>query len=99
MDSATWSARAESRIVVRIVKRFAAVTAFILLAGCASPGVPPGGPVDTQAPQIVRIIPDSAKTGTTPPQVVFRFDEVVSERPSGVPSLSALFLISPRDGE
>jgi hypothetical protein len=61
--------------------------------------MPPGGPVDTEAPQIVKIIPDSAKTGTTPPEVVFRFNEVVSERPSGAPSLSSLFLISPRDGE
>lgn len=99
MDCASWPARPESRILVRIVKILAAVTAFAVLAGCASPGVPPGGPVDTEAPQIVRIIPDSAKTGTTPSHVIFRFDEVVSERPTGVPSLSALFLISPRDGE
>jgi hypothetical protein len=31
--------------------------------------------------------------------VIFRFDEVVSERPSGAASLTGLFLISPRDGE
>lgn len=61
--------------------------------------MPPGGPVDTQAPQIVRIAPDSGKTGVTPPSVIVRFDEVVSERPSGVASLNALFLISPREGE
>jgi hypothetical protein len=30
--------------------------------------------------------------------VIFRFDEVVSERPAGAPNLQALFLISPRDG-
>lgn len=76
-----------------------AALAFAALASCASPGVPPGGPVDTEAPQIVRIAPDSGKTGTTPRDVVFRFNEVVSERPSGAPSLSGLFLISPRDGE
>ncbi len=69
-----------------------------LAAACASPGVPPGGPVDTEAPKIVRIVPDSGKTATTPREVIFRFDEVVSERPSSVPSLEALFLISPRDG-
>ena len=61
--------------------------------------MPPGGPVDTEAPQIVKIVPDSGAVGTTPPAVIFRFDEVVSERPSGAASLTALFLISPRDGE
>jgi hypothetical protein len=71
----------------------------IAAAGCASPGSPPGGPVDTQAPQVVRIAPDSGRTGVTPREVVFRFDEVVSERPTGAASLSALFLISPREGE
>ncbi|MGH9422803.1 MAG: Ig-like domain-containing protein, partial [Thermoanaerobaculia bacterium] len=69
------------------------------LEACASAGAPPGGPVDTTAPKIVHIAPDSAKTGVTPREVVFQFDEVVSEKPSGAPSLSALFLISPRNGE
>ena len=71
----------------------------IVLAACASPGMPPGGPVDTEAPQILKIVPDSGKTGTSPPAVIFRFNEVVSERPSGASSLQALFIISPRDGE
>lgn len=71
----------------------------LALAACASPGTPPGGPVDTQAPEIVRIAPDSGRTGVTPRSVIFRFDEVVSERPAGAASLNALFLISPRDGE
>jgi hypothetical protein len=84
------------RFVIR-----AQLTAFcaVLLAACASPGMPPGGPVDTEAPQIVKIVPDSGKVGTTPREVIFRFDEVVSERPSGAASLTGLFLISPRDGE
>ena len=85
---------------MRIVKRtatFAAAAAAIV--ACASPGMPPGGPVDTEAPQIVKVVPDSAKTGTTPKEVIFRFDEVVSERPSGATSLSGLFLISPTDGQ
>lgn len=71
----------------------------LALSACASPGTPPGGPVDTQAPQIVRIVPDSARTGVRPRAVTFQFDEVVNERPSGVASLNALFLISPRNGE
>lgn len=75
------------------------VAIALSLAACASPGTPPGGPVDTQAPQIVRIVPDSAKTGIRPRDVIFQFDEVVSERPSGAASLNALFLISPRNGE
>ncbi len=74
-------------------------SAVLLVAACASPGAPPGGPVDTQAPQVVRIAPDSGRTGTTPREVVFRFDEVVSERPTGAASLNALFLISPQQGE
>ena len=68
-------------------------------SACASPGAPPGGPVDKDAPQITNIAPDSGKLGTTPRAVIFRFDEVVSERPSGAPSLEALFIISPSSGE
>ena len=71
----------------------------LAVAACASPGVPPGGPVDTEAPEIVRIAPDSGTTGVSPKNVVFRFNEVVSERPSGAASLEALFLISPRQGD
>jgi hypothetical protein len=44
-------------------------------------------------------VPDSAKTGIRPREVVFQFDEVVNERPTGANSLDALFLISPRNGE
>lgn len=73
--------------------------ATCIAAACASPGVPPGGPVDTEAPQIVKIAPDSGKTGTTPREVIFRFNEVVNERPSGASSLNALVLVSPTDGE
>jgi hypothetical protein len=79
--------------------RSAPLIGLCILAACASPGVPPGGPVDTEAPQIVKIVPDSGKVGTKPKAVVFRFDEVVNERPSGAASLNALFIISPSDGE
>jgi hypothetical protein len=71
----------------------------VISTACASPGVPPGGPVDTEAPKVLRITPDSGKTGVTPHEVVFKFDEVVNERPAAVQSLGALFLISPRDGD
>lgn len=66
--------------------------------GCASPGMPPGGPPDAAAPQIVAIIPDSGTVGVSPKAVIFRFDEVVSERPPSATTLADLFLISPREG-
>jgi hypothetical protein len=99
MDDTTRSARRQGLITLRIMIRTVAMCSAVLaLVACASPGMPPGGPVDKEAPQIVKIVPDSAKTGTTPKEVIFRFDEVVSERPSGAASLDALFLISPREG-
>ena len=66
--------------------------------GCAQQGMPPGGPPDVAAPQIVGVTPDSGSVGVRPKEVLFKFDEVVSERPGSVTSLSDLFLISPRDG-
>jgi hypothetical protein len=75
------------------------LTAALLLAlGCASPGMPPGGPPDVAAPQILAIVPDTGTLGIAPKEVIFRFDEVVSERPAGATTLDDLFLISPRDG-
>jgi hypothetical protein len=70
-----------------------------LTSACASPGIPPGGPVDTDAPKLIGITPDSGAVLVSPKEVRFRFDELVTERPQGVPTLNALFLISPRDGE
>ena len=99
MDRPAGTACGEGLVALRIVKKaatFAAVAAAII--ACASPGMPPGGPVDTEAPQILKVAPDSAKTAITPKEVIFRFDEVVSERPAGATSLSGLFLISPTDG-
>lgn len=67
-------------------------------AACASPGIPPGGPIDKTAPKLVKATPDSGKTGVTLKELVLQFDEVVAERPQGVTSLDQLILISPRDG-
>ena len=69
---------------------------FVLAAGCASAGAPPGGPDDHAPPQIVMVSPDSGKTNVHPKEVEFRFDEVVSDRPVGATNLDQLFLISPR---
>ncbi len=60
--------------------------------------MPPGGPPDAAAPQIVAINPDSGSVGVKPKEVIFRFDEVVAERPQSATTLADLFLISPRDG-
>ena len=72
--------------------------AACMMAGCASPGMPPGGPPDTEAPRLVGIAPDSGRVSITPRSVVFRFDEVVSETPPGATTLAGLFLISPQHG-
>ena len=79
---------------------------------CASPGVPPGGPEDRSPPRVLRISPDTGATDVRPKEVVFRFDEVVSESPRGAGGggsggagtagagdpLEPLFLVSPRVG-
>lgn len=74
----------------------AAVAAW-LAAACASQGAPPGGPVDTAPPKLVRTTPDTGARGVSPSSVAFRFDEVIAERPSGG-ELSQLVLLSPSDG-
>jgi hypothetical protein len=74
------------------------IAAAVFALACASPGMPPGGPPDVAAPQIVAIIPDSGSIGVKPKEVLFRFDEVVAERPQSATTLADLFLISPRDG-
>jgi hypothetical protein len=60
--------------------------------------MPPGGPPDVAAPQLLAIIPDSGTLGVSPKEVIFRFDEVVAERPPSATTLDDLFLISPRNG-
>jgi hypothetical protein len=59
---------------------------------------PPGGPEDHAPPKLVQVTPDTGRVNTKPKEVVFRFDEVVSERPSGVNTLDALVVLSPSDG-
>ncbi|HEY4138060.1 MAG TPA: Ig-like domain-containing protein, partial [Casimicrobiaceae bacterium] len=78
----------------------AVLATITVIIGCASAGTPPGGPERKEPPQIIAISPDSATTGVKVREVEFKFDEVVSDRPSGqsVSQLDQLFLISPRDG-
>lgn len=80
----------------------AALLVAAAFAACASPGAPPGGPPDRRAPELVSITPDSAAVNARPDRVVFEFDEVVAERPTGAGAAATLdgaFLVSPRDGE
>ena len=72
--------------------------ACAVLCGCASQGVPPGGPPDTQAPILISVSPDSGRTAVKDGSAVFRFDEVVSEHPAGATTIGDLFLVSPRKG-
>ena len=65
---------------------------------CASQGAPPGGPPDTQAPQLLSVSPDSGTVSVKTKAVVFRFDEVISERPPAATTLGDLFIVSPRQG-
>jgi hypothetical protein len=59
---------------------------------------PPGGPPDAEPPELVKVTPDSGAVGVKPRNVVFEFDETMSEVPAKGPSLADMFVISPRVG-
>lgn len=69
----------------------------LLAAGCASPGMPPGGPIDKNPPTIVKVTPDSGATNVKARSITIRFNEVVSESGRGG-DLSNLVVLSPSDG-
>ena len=95
--TARWVADERGRLLRFLGGTAAGLLAFAL--GCASQGAPPGGAPDSTPPEVLHITPDTGAVNVKPPRVVFRFDEVVSERPQGVTSLRDLFVISPRAGE
>lgn len=67
--------------------------------GCAEIGHgPPGGPEDHAPPKLLKVTPDTGALHVKPKEVVFRFNEVVSERPIGANSLDGLVVLSPSDG-
>ncbi|MEK6612240.1 MAG: Ig-like domain-containing protein [Gemmatimonadota bacterium] len=90
----------------RVTSRGRRAAALLLAAGCvaayaaacASPGSPPGGPVDHAAPVILKVTPDSGATGVRSKGVTVAFNEVVSERPRAGTDLGAVVLLSPSDG-
>ena len=51
-----------------------------------------------EPPQLVRIAPDTNALNVRATSVAFQFDEVVSERPLGAPSLADMFEVSPSTG-
>lgn len=75
----------------------AGAAAVLVAAACAQPQLPPGGPPDTAAPRLIGTAPDSGQVGVRIDEVVFRFDEVVSEVPRGT-ELARAVLVSPGDG-
>lgn len=105
MDRSQRTTAREGALAVRVKHRslagfaLASVALWGFVAGCASSGMPPGGPTDKFAPELVKVSPDSDALNLAKlREVVFTFDEVVSERPKGAASLDALITISPSDG-
>jgi hypothetical protein len=80
------------------VRHAAALAVCIGLAACASMETPPGGPPDKAPPVLVTVTPDTNAVNVRPKAAVFRFDEVVSERPRTATTLADMFLISPATG-
>jgi hypothetical protein len=76
----------------------AGVAGAATLIGCAAPGMPPGGPVDQSPPSLLGVIPDTGTLNARLREVLFRFDEVLSERPRAAQSLEQIVVVSPSDG-
>lgn len=64
---------------------------------CAAPGLPPGGPPDKKPPVLLSVTPDTNTRRAKVKDVVFTFDEIVSERPKGASALDQLIVISPSE--
>ncbi|MFI5233286.1 MAG: Ig-like domain-containing protein [Gemmatimonadales bacterium] len=80
--------------------RLAAMLAILaLVAGCASEGMPPGGPVDTTPPRLLVVSPESGSLHVAAKQTVtFRFDEVIAERTRAGAPLDQAVVVSPTEG-
>ncbi len=73
--------------------------ALALAAGCASQGMPPGGPPDKLPPVLLQVTPDSGSLHVAPRQpVIFQFDEVISEKMRSGGSLDQGVVVSPSEG-
>ena len=85
--------------VDRLRPAMAIALGVLFAAACAEVGGGPrGGPEDHTPPKLVKVTPDTGALNKRPKEVVFRFDEVVSERPGGANGLDGLVVLSPSDG-
>jgi len=76
-----------------------ASTGLSLLASCARPGRPPGGPEDRAPPMVVSTWPDTfQRIEPTRDPAVIRFNERISESPVGG-TLQDAVLVSPLTGD
>ena len=75
-----------------------AAVAWAAVAACASMGAPTGGPKDKKPPVLLSVSPDTGARRAKVKDVVFTFDEVVSERPKTAPTLDQIVVVSPSDG-
>ena len=102
MDDASRRSPREGARTVRqlsLAGRAAMAVASALVTGaCASMEAPPGGPPDSTAPLIIRIIPDTNAVNSRGKNAVFEFDEVVKEQSPTGGELRNLILISPSRG-
>lgn len=82
--------------------RWAAMAALLLgMSACANQALPPGGPPDVDPPVILKITPENNTVGAKAKTVELRFNEVISETPSGsgARDLRDLVFISPKSGK
>jgi hypothetical protein len=76
----------------------AGVASAAIIAACASPGVPPGGPSVSAFPRVIATLPETSAVNARPGKVLIRYDDVIGEQSNGG-ELSKSVLISPWDGE
>ena len=75
-----------------------AVGICALVAACASPGLPPGGPTKSAFPRVIATLPDTSAVNVRPNKVLIRYDDVIGEQANGGDLFKSV-LISPWDGE
>lgn len=75
-----------------------AIAVLAVVAACASPGLPPGGPTVSAFPRVIATLPETGAVNVRPNKVLLRYDDVIGEQAAGGP-LSKTVLISPWDGE
>jgi len=85
--------------VRRLTRWLCTLAGAALAAGCANRGGlgPPGGPVDTTRPRVIRVTPESGSVSQRAGAVQFSFSRVVTDNPARG-QLDQYFLISPSDG-